>query len=161
RGRWDGGGKLMSVAIAEQADEFLASAPPVVDVEAVRRACLALAPPYDVNTWQLPWPLWARRTYEDSGPRAWEILRADLAQPAAAAPPMCIYLHVPFCAQKCGFCDSYSFKLGAHQADHFQRYVDRLCYELRLWSAQANLRHRPVSTVHMGGGTPTFLGEAG
>lgn len=39
--------------------------------------------------------------------------------------------------------------------------VDHLCYELRLWSEQGNLHRRPVSTVHLGGGTPTFLGETG
>jgi coproporphyrinogen III oxidase-like Fe-S oxidoreductase len=69
-------------------------------------------------------------------------------------------MHAPFCSSKCGYCDCYSFKLGNYKEAHIQDYTDRLCYELRLWSEQGNLRDRPVSTVHLGGGTPTFLGEA-
>ena len=140
-------------------DDFFRDAPPSVDVAAIRREWQAVAPGYDVNRWRLPLPVWAQRPYEDSGSLAWETLRNDLT---AADPnrPLCIYLHAPFCSSKCGFCDSYSFKLDSHKAGHIEGYVDRLCYELSLWSEQGNLRQRPVSTVHMGGGTPTFLGEA-
>ena len=140
-------------------DGFWRGLPPSVDGAALRRAWLALTPDYAVDRWRLPLPVWARRQYDDSGVRAWETLGRDLAG-AGAARPFCIYLHVPFCSSKCGFCDSYSFTLGAHQAERLDAYVDRLCYELRLWSALPGLRRRPVSTVHLGGGTPTFLGAA-
>ena len=39
-------------------------------------------------------------------------------------------------------------------------YVERLCDELRLWGEHESLSRRPVSTVHLGGGTPTFLTPA-
>jgi coproporphyrinogen III oxidase-like Fe-S oxidoreductase len=131
-----------------------------VNVEAIRHQWLALGSPYHVDDWLLPLPVWAQRPYDYSGPEAWEILRHDLAT-ADSAKPLCIYLHSPFCSTKCGYCDCYSFKLGGHQAAHIQGYVSTLCDEMRLWSQVGNLRQRPVTTMHMGGGTPTFLGEAG
>jgi coproporphyrinogen III oxidase-like Fe-S oxidoreductase len=140
--------------------EFFQNAPPSVDVEAIRRQWQALKPPYDVNHWKLPVPLWAQRPYDHSGPQAWEVLCGDLAK-ADPARPFCIYIHVPFCSSKCGFCDSYSFKVGNRHSDRIEGYLDRLCAEIRLWSAQGSLGNRPVSTIHLGGGTPTFLGEAG
>lgn len=139
--------------------EELSAVHPHVDVERIEHELTALSPRYDVNRWRLPLPLWAQRAYEHTGQVAWEILQNDLAE-ADPAKPICIYLHVPFCTRKCGFCDSYSFKLASHQTEQRQSYVDRLCYELELWSKAGNLRQRPVSTVHLGGGTPTFIGEA-
>ncbi len=141
-------------------EEFFRFAPPSVDVESIRKQWLALKLPYDVNHWRLPLPVWKQRSYDDSGSRAWEILCSDLAD-ADPARPICIYLHAPFCSSKCGFCDSYSFKLGNHRDEQIEDYLERLCGEMRLWSAQGNLGRRPVSTVHLGGGTPTYLGEEG
>lgn len=139
--------------------DFFRAPPQEVDVEHIYQQWLALMPPYDVRQWLLPLPVWAHRPYDHSGNHAWEILCHDLTQ-AAPDRPFCIYLHVPFCASKCAFCDCYSFKLGSHQAHHIQQYTNHLCDELRLWSQQGNLHHRPVSTIHLGGGTPTFLGES-
>lgn len=137
---------------------YFRHAPPTVDVEAVRQAWAALVD-YDVNRWLLPLPPWAHRRYDDNPDRAWATLQRVLAE-SDTNKPICIYLHVPFCSRKCGFCDSYSFKLGAHQEARIHEYVNRLCDELRRWSAQGNLAARPVATVHLGGGTPPFVGEA-
>ncbi len=144
---------------SEVFDKFFHQAPASVNVDDIRCEWLALAPPYDVNRWLLPLPVWTQRAYDDSGPVAWEVLRHDLTV-AAPSRAICLYLHVPFCSRKCGFCDSYSFRLDAEKANHLDDYTDRLCYELSLWSEQGTLRERPVSTVHMGGGTPAYLGEA-
>lgn len=138
---------------------FFHHAPPGLDVDAIRAQWSALRSPYDVRQWVLPLPLWAKRPYDDSGAQAWGQLRQELTH-AGDDKPFCLYLHTPFCASKCHFCDCYSFKLGAYQEQHIQRYVDQLCAELRLWSQQGNLHRRPVSTVHLGGGTPTFIGAA-
>jgi len=138
-------------------DEFFRSVPSEVDVEGIWRQWLALEPPFLVDDWTLPLPVWARRGYTETGDQAWEILRHDL-QRIEATKPLCIYMHVPFCDSKCGFCDSYSFKLGRHQAQHINGYVALLEREMRLWSQQGNLSQRPVTTVHFGGGTPSFMG---
>jgi coproporphyrinogen III oxidase-like Fe-S oxidoreductase len=130
-----------------------------VDVDSIRAQWMALSPHYDVGNWVLPLPPWRHRPYEDSGPRAWEVLQNEFAK-GASDNPFCIYLHIPFCSSKCGFCDNYSFKLGSHQQQVIQGYVDLLCDELKLWSRQGNLSLRPVSTIHLGGGAPTFIGES-
>ncbi|NWJ49178.1 MAG: radical SAM protein [Chloroflexi bacterium] len=140
---------------------FFRNASSKLDLAALKRDWLLLSPNYDINKWLLPLPPWAQRPYKDTGEQAWNKLCQNFAIASNNSKPFCIYLHVPFCSSKCGFCDSYSFKLGGHQAQHIETYVERLCYELSLWSNQGNLRERPISTVHLGGGTPTFLGEKG
>jgi oxygen-independent coproporphyrinogen-3 oxidase len=134
------------------------SAPASVDVEAIRRSLHALSPAYDVNGWRLPLPPWAQRPYDDPGAGAWDTLRGDLAREGSTR-PMCIYMHIPFCDAKCGFCDSYSFKLGSRIEETATAYIERLLYELTLWSQLPGIRGRSISTVHLGGGTPTFIGE--
>lgn len=151
-------------------DEFFQPASHNIDLSSLRRAWQALGGAYDVESWQLPLPLWAQRPLEHQGQEAWNILSErtrslstlahDLDQDRSSK-AMCIYLHLPFCTSKCGFCDSYSFKLGSQQTKHIDRYLDLLCSELRLWSQAGNLAQRPVSTVHLGGGTPAIVGEAG
>lgn len=138
-------------------NDFFAQAPADIEPEAIRQQWLALSTPYDVDNWQLPLPLWAKRGYEHNGSQAWHILQEQLANERSKR-PFCIYIHIPFCSSKCHFCDCYSFKLGTHQARHITRYTNQLCRELRLWSQQGNLGNRPLSTVHLGGGTPTFPG---
>jgi anaerobilin synthase len=129
-----------------------------LDTDFIRAQWQALAPPYDVERWRIPLPVWATRAYDDDdGPGAWRVLREDLLSKPASH-PMCIYIHVPFCSSKCSFCDCYSFALPPRHEEHKKRYVRLLCEELALWAAQGNLGSRPVSTVHLGGGTPTYLG---
>lgn len=72
-----------------------------------------------------------------------------------------IYLHVPFCRVRCGYCDFNTYTAtelggGADQAGHAATAVA----EVRLAAAAlatAGLGARPVSTVFLGGGTPTVL----
>lgn len=138
---------------------YFRSPPTNLNLEPIREQWLALAPPYDVDHWLLPLPVWGHRNYDHTGPEAWDVLRRDLADNPSLQ-PFCLYVHVPFCSSKCRFCDCYSFKLGSHCQEQIDSYVQHVCDELRLWSQQGQLGQRPVSTVHLGGGTPTFLGEA-
>lgn len=63
--------------------------------------------------------------------------------------PRAAYVHVPFCAHKCGYCDFASLAGVDHLAD---RYLDALEAEMaRLGSP------REVDTIFVGGGTPTRL----
>jgi len=136
-----------------------ASAPAEVDVEGMRRQWLTLRPPYRIEDRRLPLPVWARRGFTDAGEKAWAALRQDASR-IELVRPFCIYIHIPFCASRCSFCDCYSFPLRQYQARHVEGYLALLAQEMRLWSGLGTLAHRPVSTVHFGGGTPTFLGEA-
>jgi coproporphyrinogen III oxidase-like Fe-S oxidoreductase len=139
-------------------DEFLRNhpPPPQVNVEDIREEWLALRWPYQIASRQLPQPVWARRAFTETGPEAWEVLRERVPEidPGRA---FCLYLHIPYCAERCTFCDCYSFKLGSHRHQHIERYVQLLGQEIELWRRLGTLAVRPVSTVHLGGGTPTFL----
>ena len=64
--------------------------------------------------------------------------------------PRAAYVHVPFCAHKCGYCDFASLAGADHQAD---RYLDALDREM----AASIDRPREVDTIFIGGGTPTRL----
>ena len=66
--------------------------------------------------------------------------------------PKAAYIHVPFCAHRCGYCD-FTVAVGK---DHLaQAYVEALDLELNSLSEQ-----QPVETLFIGGGTPTHLPAA-
>lgn len=64
-----------------------------------------------------------------------------------------LYLHVPFCASKCSYCDFYSFAGGTAQMDAYGQAM--LC---RMAQAAPALSGRIADTVYFGGGTPSLLG---
>ena len=66
--------------------------------------------------------------------------------------PLSLYIHIPFCALKCSYCDFNSY---AGLEALVRPYVDALIAEMGLWSEFA--RGRPVATVFFGGGTPSLL----
>ncbi len=61
-----------------------------------------------------------------------------------------LYVHLPFCASRCGYCDFVTVvgRRGQHAG-----YVDALLAELEL---ERGLLAAEVETVFLGGGTPTF-----
>ena len=66
-----------------------------------------------------------------------------------------IYVHVPFCVRKCGYCDFYSVT-GEEERDRFPALVEReMDLLLRAYPGEAGV---PADTVYFGGGTPTVLG---
>ena len=67
----------------------------------------------------------------------------------SSAPVTSLYVHVPFCAQKCEYCAFYS---EASSGDLINRYVAALVRELEIVAAE--LRPR---TIFFGGGTPSLL----
>ena len=67
----------------------------------------------------------------------------------ANSPPRSAYIHVPFCAHRCGYC---SFTVVAHRDDLVEPYLRALSIELAALQTP-----RPVDTLFLGGGTPTQL----
>lgn len=65
-----------------------------------------------------------------------------------------IYIHVPFCERKCGYCDFYSVRSGKGN-DLKQRYLDTVLDEIKLKSHLFD--NQIVETVYFGGGTPSVL----
>lgn len=68
--------------------------------------------------------------------------------------PLSIYVHIPFCASKCRYCDFYSIKFDSKLAD---LYIDALAEEWKLLCRKENLQDHNVITVYFGGGTPSIL----
>ena len=71
-----------------------------------------------------------------------------------------VYLHVPFCRVRCGYCDFNTYTAtelrGAKQSDYAAQAIAELEFA-RGVLAGAGVGDRPASTVFFGGGTPTIL----
>ena len=71
-----------------------------------------------------------------------------------------VYLHVPFCRVRCGYCDFNTYTgdelRGAKRDDYAAQAVAEVALAGRVL-AEAGLPARPASTVFFGGGTPTML----
>ncbi len=84
------------------------------------------------------------------------------AQRSAAAlefrvsPPLALYVHVPWCVQKCPYCDFNSHEAGETIPE--RAYVDALIADLQ--SALPLIWGRPVVSVFFGGGTPSLFSPA-
>ena len=63
-----------------------------------------------------------------------------------------VYIHVPFCAHICPYCD---FTTYAGKNNLIPSYVDAVVRELELRAGEAN--SRSVATIYLGGGTPSLL----
>ena len=59
-----------------------------------------------------------------------------------------IYVHIPFCVQKCRYCDFLSFA----DKSRMKEYVEAVLREIRAWHGCGE-----VSTIYFGGGTPSVL----
>ncbi len=69
--------------------------------------------------------------------------------------PYSLYLHIPFCRHRCGYCD---FNTYAGQESLIPAYVAALRHEAELVSRQTLRAGRlPVHTIFFGGGTPSLL----
>lgn len=64
-----------------------------------------------------------------------------------------VYIHIPFCKQKCLYCDFPS--VAGHEAD-MESYTDALCKELASRGEELSARGK-ATTLYIGGGTPTAL----
>ena len=66
-----------------------------------------------------------------------------------------LYIHIPFCALKCKYCDFLSFDGESYGT--MLRYVDSLCQEIKLYAPIAD--DYIVRSVFIGGGTPSILDD--
>jgi oxygen-independent coproporphyrinogen-3 oxidase len=62
-----------------------------------------------------------------------------------------LYIHIPFCKQKCSYCDFNSYVCNE---DKVHNYIDALIKEIKMYNKQAQFK---FNTVFFGGGTPTFI----
>ena len=63
-----------------------------------------------------------------------------------------LYVHIPFCAKKCNYCNFYSF--APKNADVINNYVDDTVSEIYRWGERLS---RPADSLYIGGGTPSLI----
>lgn len=78
--------------------------------------------------------------------------------------PLALYIHIPWCVKKCPYCDFNSHELG-HELGHelradaplsmYDEYVDALLLDAQM--QQPLMQGRPISSIFIGGGTPSLL----
>ena len=61
-----------------------------------------------------------------------------------------IYIHIPFCKQKCYYCDFISYE---NKSECIEKYIEQVIEELH----QYDLKNYDVTTIYIGGGTPSFI----
>ncbi len=72
--------------------------------------------------------------------------------------PLNLYLHTPYCIQRCSYCFYKTINLrGEEKQKRMAAYTDALCRELALASEIYHLQDRPVISIYLGGGTPSLL----
>jgi oxygen-independent coproporphyrinogen-3 oxidase len=65
-----------------------------------------------------------------------------------------LYIHVPFCKSRCHFC---AFYLEIHDEAKAASYVQALAQEIALHCASRTFGGHPLTSIYIGGGTPTTL----
>src|SRR5215208_981925 len=71
-------------------------------------------------------------------------------------PPRHLYVHVPFCARRCSYCD---FSIAVRSTTPVEEYVNALRKELE--TRRTDLDSATLDTIYLGGGTPSRLGGLG
>ncbi len=66
--------------------------------------------------------------------------------------PFSLYIHIPFCARKCAYCDFASYP---GQEGRWAEYLSGVRKELEKWAAR--LENHEIATIFIGGGTPSLL----
>ena len=66
-----------------------------------------------------------------------------------------VYIHIPFCKQKCTYCD---FHFSTTFEVYRQEMVDSICAEIVM--RKEYLQNKNINTIYFGGGTPSILSEA-
>ena len=66
-----------------------------------------------------------------------------------------VYIHIPFCKRKCYYCDFISF---GNKGELVQKYINALADEIVESAKQIN-REYEITTIYIGGGTPSFIDE--
>ena len=80
-----------------------------------------------------------------------------LARPPEPDATLGLYVHLPFCRQRCHFCYFRVYTGLDAGRDRVTRYVDDVLRELDIYAAQPLIRGRKPRYVYFGGGTPSFL----
>ena len=70
-------------------------------------------------------------------------------------PPLSLYIHIPWCVQKCPYCDFNSHALKNEVPE--QEYIEQLIIDLDCDIERFDLLSRPLHSIFIGGGTPSLF----
>lgn len=70
-------------------------------------------------------------------------------------PYKALYLHIPFCVKRCGYCD-FATRAVERDSPVIDEYVESLVLDIRRASREGKLG--ALETVYLGGGTPSYIG---
>ncbi|TCS41751.1 oxygen-independent coproporphyrinogen III oxidase [Reinekea marinisedimentorum] len=118
------------------------------------------------SKWYVPWDDALIRKYDINAPRytsyptavqftglqAIEV-QSHLDSQRSNQSPLSLYVHIPFCQHVCFYCGCN--KIATKDRTRPDSYIDMLEREMVLHAR--NFGHRPITQLHLGGGTPTFL----
>ena len=72
-----------------------------------------------------------------------------------------VYIHVPFCMKRCGYCDFNTYTAhdlgGGASRENYANLAVREMVLVRQWQESQGICEPPAATVFFGGGTPTIL----
>ena len=68
--------------------------------------------------------------------------------------PLGLYIHIPYCASRCHYCDFNTYRFDAVQAE---QYLRGLAKEIEVRAASEAVRERRLCSIFFGGGTPSIL----
>lgn len=85
-----------------------------------------------------------------------EQFKAAVVRSNAAAAPLSLYFHIPFCSRICYYCGCN--KIVTANRKRAAPYLDRLFKEIEIQAALLPA-NRPVKQLHWGGGTPTYISD--
>lgn len=80
-----------------------------------------------------------------------------MSESALQTPPLALYIHIPWCVQKCPYCDfnSHGQKSALPESEYISHLLDDLATDARL------VGDRPVHSIFFGGGTPSLFSAQG
>ncbi|MCL9773555.1 radical SAM family heme chaperone HemW [Vibrio methylphosphonaticus] len=72
-------------------------------------------------------------------------------------PPLSLYIHIPWCVQKCPYCDfnSHALKGGIPQQEYITALIEDLDTDITRYQLQGDVR--PLHSIFIGGGTPSLI----
>ncbi|WP_395340776.1 radical SAM family heme chaperone HemW [Ningiella sp. W23] len=76
-------------------------------------------------------------------------------------PPLSLYIHIPWCVQKCPYCDfnSHQIKSGVPENEYIAHLLDDLTHDLQWIKYDSALRS--IGSIFIGGGTPSVFSPSG
>lgn len=130
----------------------IAKIPGLCNTDGIIAAIESMGSDYHPENHAIPVPSW-RTSGFDVDPRTTRDI--ILHESGRYQGNLSIYVHIPFCQTKCGFCDCFS--VAETNNLHMERYVNILLDEITVWRQIPKICDKHVSVIHFGGGSPNYL----